>query len=141
MMLLHESGIPIAEKYSKTITKYDPMLFSSAIAGVITLIKEITGEKLHVLRIEGGRLNIIKGEHSYLIVFLRKNPIWVRRIMEGCNKDIVGEYGSQIAKFKGIFFDVDLDKFIQKHFKINLDIIDEGHQSKRRELDLNLEKN
>lgn len=120
IILLHNSGIPIAQEMIHGTLKYNPILFSGAISGVIALIKEITGQKLHTMEIEGGFLNIIKGEDSLLVVVLQKNPLWIKGILQKCFDEILNDHGSEIEEFKGATIDIELNTYVKSFFGVSL---------------------
>ncbi len=61
-MILHTTGAPVAEYIFPSFSKMDMVLIAGAIAGIINLIKEITGKRLRKIRIDGGYLELRRGE-------------------------------------------------------------------------------
>lgn len=120
MIILHENGIPMAERISTDFTKTDHSLISSAVTGMISIIKEITGNNLRTIEIKDGFVNIIKGDLFWLILFLRRNPKWIKRSIRKCADKIGKKYGRFFAHYTGQLVKIPIDKILQQSFGVKI---------------------
>ncbi len=116
LMILHDNGIPLAEKISYKMQKSDSTLVSGAFIGILSLIKEITGSRLRTIEIEGGFVNLIHGKSFWLIVFIKNNPRWIEKGILNLKDEIQLEYGEKIIDFHGKPLDIAMDEIIKKYF-------------------------
>lgn len=116
ILILHQDGILIGEKIESNFTDKDPLLISGAISGMITLIQEITGSGMKTIEIDGGYLSLARGERYWMVLFLRKNPIWIQRTIKKCATHISSQFGGQIMNYNGAAIPISIDGLTLKFF-------------------------
>ncbi|MHA1674471.1 MAG: hypothetical protein ACTSYI_12695 [Promethearchaeota archaeon] len=127
IMIMHENGVLIGDKFETNFTDKDPLLISGAMSGMIMLIKEITGGGIKTIEIDEGFVSIVRGEKYWLVLFLRNNPLWIQHNIRKCVKHISNEIGSDIMNYSGFPIQFSLDNLTLKYFdKIIEDEVIEG---------------
>ena len=116
IMIMHEDGILIGNKIESNFTAKDPLLISGAMAGMIMLIKEITGGGIKTIAIDEGYVSMIRGEKYWLILFLRRNPVWIQGDIRKCVKQITNQIGKDIMSYSGLPIPISLNGLTSKHF-------------------------
>lgn len=114
--LIYEDGTPIYFHILDNISS-DPLLVSGALAGISTLIREITQTKNGLKKIDYGDGEIVfeKGEKITMVVFTTLSTEEMRnKIAEIVNKiethykDVLGKWNGDLSKFE------DLQKYIKE---------------------------
>ncbi len=122
LMILHTTGAPVAEHISPSFSKMDTVLISGAIAGIIALIREITGRGLRTIRIEGGYLELNRGESFWSVLLMRKKSTWIRHTIEQMVADIERHHGAALRECcNGERIPIDIPEIVARHFGVNLD--------------------
>ncbi|MHA1520200.1 MAG: hypothetical protein ACTSRK_08460 [Promethearchaeota archaeon] len=116
IMVMHENGVLIGDKFEENFTEKDSLLISGAITGIIILIKEITGGGLKTIEIDGGYVSILRGEKYWFVLFLRQNPMWIKNNIRKCVKQISSQFGTRIMAYEGIPIQLNLDQLTLKYF-------------------------
>lgn len=122
LMILHTTGAPVAEHISPSFSKMDTVLISGAIAGIIALIREITGRGLRTIRIEGGYLELNRGESFWSVLLMHKKPTWIHHTIEQMVADIEMHHGTALRECcNGERIPIDIPEIVARHFGVNLD--------------------
>ena len=116
MILLHKDGVPLGQMLSEDLKKQDPTLIAGAVTGTMSIIREITGKDLHTIGVEGGYIHLRKSENYWLIVFLKRNPRWIKSTIEDTVEQINEIHGEFIRNFDGKLKDLSLHTIIQNQF-------------------------
>ncbi len=121
LMVLHSSGAPISELISPSFSKLNSILVSGAISGMITLIREITGSGLRTIRVDGGFLELRRGSTFWIILLMRKSPVWISRTIDNLVASVEKAYGEELAQRNGMDVPIDISALLAQHFSVQLD--------------------
>lgn len=121
LMILLETGTPIAENISASISRLDPTLISGAISGMMTLMQEITGGGLRTIKVDWGYLELTRGRSFWTILFLHRNPGWIRPTIKRMMADIERRYGNDIKAWKGAHFPIPIEEILMKYFGVGIE--------------------
>jgi hypothetical protein len=116
LLILHENGVLIGEKIESDFSHKDPLLISGVISGMIILIQEITGGRLKTLEIDGGYMSLARGDEYWIVIFIKKNPWWIRKTIKKLVSNISEEFGHEIMNYTGERIPISIDNLTFEYF-------------------------
>ncbi|MBD3351673.1 MAG: hypothetical protein GF364_09330 [Candidatus Lokiarchaeota archaeon] len=82
----------------------------------MSIIQEITGEKLQTIGVRGVYIKIYQRNNYKLISFSKKHPRWMRDNIKTTLRDINKKYGTYFEEFNGVTKEVTIKGIVKKHF-------------------------